>query len=107
MIPQTEAKHTPTPGPWKVFGNSIKAVSHGKWFTIARVEPKLFTREGAQSNARLIAAAPDLLAALRKSEHYLNRFYVLAIQCADDPRYLVERDAINEAQAAIYKATTA
>jgi hypothetical protein len=42
---------------------------------------------------------------LQTAEHYLNRLYVLAVARADDPRYLIERDAINKAQAAIYKAT--
>lgn len=53
-----------TPGPWRAEGGSIKAISHGRWFTVARAERKKFTPEGIAGNAQLLAAAPDLLAAL-------------------------------------------
>jgi len=54
-----------TPGPWRAEGGAIKAVSHGRTFTIATVAKKLFTEEGRYDNARLMAAAPDLLEALK------------------------------------------
>jgi hypothetical protein len=46
----------------------------------------------------------ELLAALRKSEHHLSRFYALAIQSEGDIRWTLEHDAIMEARAAIAKA---
>lgn len=59
------AKHTP--GPWHLFSNSIGVgvttgrsdVAHCSGFDSLR------TLEEVESNARLIAAAPDLLEALR------------------------------------------
>jgi hypothetical protein len=52
---------------------------------------------------------PDaqLLAALRNTEHYLSRFYALAIQSEGDIRWRLEHDAIMEARAAIAKAEAA
>lgn len=106
------SKHTP--GPWKVFENPeglpvvestgphADAVAHIRW---ARREA-----DGAEvdANARLIAAAPDLLEALR-----------LAIQFVEKPKLVdalrdlpdgwaepVSRDAtLQAARAAIAKAT--
>jgi hypothetical protein len=56
------AKHTP--GPWRVEGLLIKAIDHGRWFGIAKVGGSRLSIEGNMDNARLIAAAPDLLVAL-------------------------------------------
>lgn len=56
--------HT-APGPYRAEGQSIKAISHGSWFTIARVENKRLTPKAKQDTAVLLAAAPDLLAALK------------------------------------------
>lgn len=50
-----------TPGPYKVFGRSVKAITHGRWFTVAVVFNKLFTPEGNAANARLVAASPVML----------------------------------------------
>lgn len=54
-----------TPGPWTVNGKTVKSVDHGHHYTVARVDNPKFTPEANAANARLIAAAPDLLAALR------------------------------------------
>ena len=57
------AQHTP--GPWVAHGHYVYAVSVG---TVARAEwfsPKKADTETRRANARLIAAAPDLFAALR------------------------------------------
>ena len=61
---RNQTMNTITPGPWKAEGKSIKAISHGTWFTIARVDYKKLTDEGNAANAQLIAAAPELLQAL-------------------------------------------
>jgi hypothetical protein len=45
-----------------------------------------------------------LLEALKAAEHYLSRFYALAVEQENDPCYAVERDAISQARAAIAKA---
>jgi hypothetical protein len=66
------------PGPWSVYadgsGATVKAIDHGKALIVARVASKKFTAEGNQANARLIAAAPDLLAALRVALADLQAF---------------------------------
>lgn len=52
-------------GPWINDCGSIKAIDHGKRFTIASVKSQKLTDEGNVANAKLIAAAPDLLKALK------------------------------------------
>ena len=58
-----------TPGPWRVaFGNRLEV--HGPkdeigWPASIVYNAGLCTSEEAQANARLIAAAPDMLAALQ------------------------------------------
>ncbi len=53
------------PGPWTVKNGVVSFIDHGKRYAIARVSNSpLITGEGHEANARLIAAAPDLLAAL-------------------------------------------
>lgn len=95
----------PTPGPWQVeTGNPGNFVinsdpeDNGKWGAVAEVRAN---REGsreidaaeAEANARLMAAAPDLLAALRA---------ILLQVCQGK---VLERDAcITQARAAIAKA---
>lgn len=70
-----DTKHTP--GPWFVRernpeDNSI-AIDAEKHYAIARVAPKPFYKPNEQEwNARLIAAAPDLLDALRAAESWLS-----------------------------------
>lgn len=56
-----------TPGPWEIesFGDMFEVVSEETTFTVARC-----TRE---ADARLIAAAPELLKALEKLTDYAER----------------------------------
>ncbi len=84
------------PGPWKVEGSAIKYVDHGNWLTIATAQNYRFTNEGNAANARLIAAAPELLAALQSITSVANRKEV-------DPFAMFA--AIEKARAAIAKAT--
>ena len=53
-----------TPAPWTVSGKQVKSIDHGKRYTVATANNPKFTDEANASNARLIAAAPDLLACL-------------------------------------------
>lgn len=57
------AQHTPAP--WTVSGKQVKSIDHGKRYTVATANNPKFTDEANASNACLIAAAPDLLAAAR------------------------------------------
>lgn len=57
---KTTGQHTP--GPWRMgYGYATRDIRSGHRHIIARVD--VVTEEG-EANARLIAAAPDLLAAL-------------------------------------------
>jgi len=69
--PVQSVKHTP--GPWRMSGHAFVAVDRSPTRCIAKVEPDgeddplCWPEDGneRESNRRLIAAAPDLLAALR------------------------------------------
>lgn len=66
-----------TPGPWSaVFGNGLLSVSVQAPTTHVCLVSKLPTLrcEEAEANARLIAAAPELLAALQKAETWMATF---------------------------------
>lgn len=80
----SQLKHTP--GPWQAFGQRVVAVEmprieYGERMQYSRgycvTQTKLYTdpdRETAEANARLIAAAPELLEACHKCEQLmLNR----------------------------------
>jgi len=63
-----------TPGPWEAHENGhIYAEERAN--AVARIFENYYHRDGeAQANARLIAAAPDMLAALERLDVYLDRF---------------------------------
>lgn len=84
----SEVKHTP--GPWTVLGEGIYCADN--WFFIADVPVNFAEHSGVQeANARLIAAAPELLEALQE---------LLEVQAELDAE-IAER----KARAAIAKAT--
>lgn len=69
----TTTQHTPhIPGPWIREGAKIKAISHGKTFTIGQANGRNILKEGNEANARLIAAAPELLAALKLAKNAID-----------------------------------
>lgn len=73
-------KHTHTPGPWTDKGGSAGAVWAGEEF-LASVYPtaqagwdgngRFDRQDETEANARLIAAAPDLLEALKACEAWI------------------------------------
>lgn len=64
------------PGPWTVRNKTVSFIDHGKRYAIARVSNSpLITGEGHEANARLIAAAPDLLDALRDLESAVSHYF--------------------------------
>ena len=83
-----------TPGPWYIDGQNesaaigYRAIVDNEGFTICNPSPM------GQANARLIAAAPDLLAALEVVREYMNH-------AADQFSY----EDIVQIRAAIAKAT--
>jgi hypothetical protein len=54
------------PGPWRVYGLAVKWVSHGQWRILAKAGGTGLTIEANMANAKLIAAAPDMIAALER-----------------------------------------
>lgn len=64
-----------TPGPWEVVGSRICTVANdNERITLAKTEPggAFAMSEQQDANARLIAAAPELLAALNAASEWLN-----------------------------------
>ena len=99
------------PGPWKVFGTSIRYIDHGRWLAVARASNAKFTPEGNSANARLIASAPELLSALQSLTD--NAQDALAIWgkgiemgTKEDPADILFdlKEALTKAEAAIEKA---
>ena len=72
------AKHTP--GPWTAQndGRDIISIQHGNndpgaiSMTLAKVTARMTWRSQAEANARLIAAAPDLLEALKACDEAMS-----------------------------------
>lgn len=90
----------PTPGPWETSVND-----EGQWDVCAEgggdmVADLADCPESAEANARLIAAAPDLLAALKGLRAAALSEYV----SCDCPNASICRPSIKAADAAIAKA---
>ena len=81
------AQHTP--GPWSVnkYG-SIGAGEHGTAPVVAHVEP-FFAGPDTGANASLIAAAPDMLAALEAALVYLGDYTTDDSEEANETRRVV------------------
>ena len=93
------AKHTP--GPWTAQndGRDIISIQHSNndpgaiSMTLAKVTARMTWRSQAEANARLIAAAPDLLDALRN----ISELYDSDEGCRSLPEYIAARAAIARA----------
>ena len=81
-----------SPGPWLVKASSIQAIDHGTKYTIARVGNPKLSAEGVAGNAKLIAAAPDLLTAAQLALENLS------------PMYSIDHIVIKQLKLAISKA---
>lgn len=73
-------KSTHTPGPWKVVGRDIRAddyikVGKGGYFSIAYMANPISRDDIMDANARLIAAAPELLEACKIALSTINDEY--------------------------------
>lgn len=70
------SKHTPTPGPWQVEMYGPTHVIRSSDRSIGEAYCSDFDPEGvpAAANARLMSAAPDLLAALEMAKKYLDEY---------------------------------
>jgi hypothetical protein len=57
-----------TPGPWRIVDGDPAMIAAGN-----RLIAQASEIEGSDANAQLIAAAPDMLAALRKADAFFSR----------------------------------
>lgn len=98
-----------TPGPWSIAGMALIVATEPEFphrVTVARVNPAgELPPEVEQANARLIAAAPDLVAAIEA----LTRTWVAAGLCPFGKGWLLPcdcnyHDATRHADAALVKA---
>ena len=85
-----------TPGPWTVEGHTVNArgVAYGFANSTASAHE-------LRANARLIAAAPDMLAALRLAAHTLDFAQSIVTRAVDSDTFLA---ALTAARVAINKA---
>ena len=108
----TNTEHTP--GPWQVEGVPkgrrpwVGRIAEGRWAALACG----YTDEEAEANARLIAAAPDLLASLERLVTLMNivgdepfRNGVTDSTGSMDEGIVIASKWLHEARAAIAKAT--
>lgn len=93
--------HTHTPGPWEYVPDEDipghrepDRVKAGKYWILQTNSSVSYVSNETTANARLIAAAPDLLAALE----------LLVSDCADYPAWERPCMAVDHARAAIRKA---
>lgn len=111
--PETPVVSGHTPGPWSVFpyyfvtgdGERRRLVGQGPYDTVAEVRQGHDGLDGdVEANARLIAAAPDLLASNIELRDRLRAFVGAVAEMTDCGP---DVDAIVRADAAIAKATPA
>lgn len=91
------------PGPWQLSGKTVSHIWKTRRYAVATVNGKLFTPECTAANARILAAAPELLAALQDA----LRVLVTPSGFPDkgNGRTDEQQAAYDAAQAAIRKAT--
>jgi len=90
-----------TPGPWRTVGNKA-----GSWSVLSgniclAVLARKDCLEWNEANARLIAAAPELLEALQNLQPLVKRYLVLNINAA------AWKSAFEKLEEAVSKATSA
>jgi hypothetical protein len=103
-----ESKHTPGPWDWEALGQN----GHNGLFNLYIVDStrrKIGTMYGKgderEANARLIATAPDMLAALRANLAFAEHELELREPSADPDYIKYAKEAVETARAAIAKAT--
>jgi hypothetical protein len=89
-------QHTPGPWVWGYYGMNDEWVRTGDGEAVV---PVGYNQSEREANARLIAAAPELLAALKRAIEVLDAEGITYGNCDDEPL-----DVLNAARAAIAKA---
>jgi hypothetical protein len=88
-----------TPGPWKATGLRVFSANDAWAGIVASALTTTSNYGTAKANARLIAAAPDILAALKAAVAVLNAEGIVYGDSDEEPL-----DVLREAEAAIEKA---
>lgn len=98
----SEAKHTP--GPWRlvIADNLIEAQSGGRLVDLCIPRSLCVTESEREANARLIAAAPEMLAELKLVRGY---FDAIRLQTAAIGEYTAVNAKIERLDTLIAKAT--
>jgi hypothetical protein len=106
-----ENKFKHTPGPWKIFypensdcGLGIDTANSNASIVVMDTEAGIYsaeTREEDLANAKLIAAAPDLLDALQKLTKQVQK----DCSIGSDPKYLELCEVVQESMQVLKKAT--
>jgi len=96
-----------TPGPWVVL-NTGSSTRGSAWRDVCSMGTEFtpsYVGEALEHDARLIAAAPDLLAALQAAWAFFEPVYVSAM--ADDTERTAQDELMDTVRAAIAQATGA
>lgn len=109
---KTETKHTHTQGPWKAYfyakdscGRIVATVGANDGCNrICEITPIALPENEVKANARLITAAPDLLAALQEIESKLTTLLFERRLDSTDSAFYQVRHVRNLAETAIAKA---
>lgn len=72
-----------TPGPFRAEGATVKAITHGSWFKVCRVDGLKYTPEGNADTARQIVAALNQEAAARAMLAALKQIAQLSANYGD------------------------
>jgi len=94
--------HTHTPGPWHYAPGELVYGPSGE--TVASCRFVTNFKDTNVANMRLVASAPELLAALREIESKLTALLCERVLDSTLPEFYEVRDARNSARAAIAKA---
>ena len=95
-------KSAHTPGPWQVFYMPASSDTDDEHHFALVANKNKSTFDENNSNARLMAAAPDLLEALQRLMPILNR---AESNASGNPEWEDVSGRVNKARAAIAKAT--
>ena len=105
----TETKATHTPGPWTADVHIPRGSADGEWRIHAGREWVALLNDAndadeTEPNARLIAAAPELLEAARGVDVLYAELQAALPAIANTPAFDIVQEAVRRARAAIAKA---
>jgi hypothetical protein len=102
------------PGPYRVEGRRIRAITHGEWHTLASCDTRGWMTGAAEDqHAAFFAAAPALVAALRDAYAEIDRLRALANRLTNHlgdainvPKFVCSKALHIEARAALAEGDT-